>query len=56
VLLAESGRTTKRELTRSLALIQRLTTAGVAAVLLNLRLKHADWEFLAAVRSPGTAG
>jgi hypothetical protein len=46
ILLAESGRTTRHDLTRSLALIQRLTRAGVAAVLMDLRLRHADPEFL----------
>jgi hypothetical protein len=55
VLLAESGSTTRRELTSSLALIQRLTSQGVAAVLMNLRLQHADRDFLVAARSAQAA-
>jgi uncharacterized protein involved in exopolysaccharide biosynthesis len=50
ILLAESGSTTRRELTSSLALVRRLTSRGVAAVLTNLRLQHADRDFLVAAR------
>jgi len=50
ILLAESGATTRRELTSSLALVRRLTSRGVAAVLTNLRLQHADRDFLVAAR------
>ncbi len=55
VLLAQSGATTRRELTSSLALVKRLTTQGVAAVLTNLRLQHADRDFLTAARSVPSA-
>ncbi len=54
VLLAESGSTTRRELNSSLALVRRLSSQGVAAILLNLRLQHADQDFLTAAHSsPG---
>lgn len=51
VLVAESAKTTRTELANSLALARRLNVAGLAAVLSNLRLKHADRDFLAMVQS-----
>ena len=50
ILVAGSGLTTRRELASSLALIRRLTSQGVATVLTNLHLRHADRDFLSAVR------
>jgi succinoglycan biosynthesis transport protein ExoP len=51
ILIAESARSTRRELTSVLALVQRLNVAGVAAVLSALSLRHADPDFLAMVKS-----
>lgn len=51
IIVAESAHTTRRELTNSLALVQRLSAAGVAAVLMDVSLRHADDDFVAAVRS-----
>jgi uncharacterized protein involved in exopolysaccharide biosynthesis len=51
VLLAESGHTTGRELKNSLTLIKRLNSSGIAAILTDVRLRTADKEFVAAVRS-----
>jgi len=51
VLVAESGLTTRTELSSSLALAQRLHVQGVATVLDDVSLRHASPEFLAAVRS-----
>ncbi len=51
MLIAESGQTKRGELVASLALVQRLSAAGVASVLVDVALKNADDEFLAAIRS-----
>jgi uncharacterized protein involved in exopolysaccharide biosynthesis len=51
ILVAESGQTTGRELTNSLALVRRLNVPGIAAVLNNVELQHADDEFIAVVRN-----
>jgi hypothetical protein len=51
ILVAESSRTTRRELVNSLSLVKRLNVAGIAAILSNVRLRHADAEFLAMVQS-----
>lgn len=53
VLIAESGKTTRGELTNSLTLARRLNVPGVAAVLNNVDLRHADDEFIAIVRNVG---
>jgi len=51
ILVAESAQTTRRELTNSLALVRKLNVPGVAAVLHDVDLRHADDEFLAVVRN-----
>jgi uncharacterized protein involved in exopolysaccharide biosynthesis len=51
VLVSESALTTRRELSNSLALARRLNVPGVAAVLTNVGLQHADEEFIATIRS-----
>lgn len=51
VLVAESGVTTHKELASTLALTRRLNAAGIAVVLSELELQHADPEFLFSVRS-----
>ncbi len=53
VLVAESGKTTRRELSNSLTLARRLSIPGIAAVLNNVDLRHADDEFIAVVRNVG---
>ena len=50
VLIAESGKTTRRELRSCLSLIKRLRARGLAALLLDLELRNADKEFLESVR------
>lgn len=47
VLVPESGVTTRHELSNTLALARRINVAGIAAILINLRLRHADPAFLA---------
>ena len=49
LIVAESAQTTRRELTSSLALARRLNVQGLATVLQDLDLRHADDEFLAFV-------
>jgi uncharacterized protein involved in exopolysaccharide biosynthesis len=51
VLVAESGRTTRRELSNSLVLARRICVPGIAAVLNNVNLGNADDEFIAIVHS-----
>ena len=51
ILVAESARTTRRELANSLALARRLSVPGIAAVLNDVDLRHADNEFIAVVRN-----
>jgi uncharacterized protein involved in exopolysaccharide biosynthesis len=51
VIVAKSGQTTRQELKDSLALVRRISAAGVAAVLNGLKLNVADAAFLEAVRS-----
>jgi hypothetical protein len=51
VLLAKSGSTTRRDLSKTVALIQRLTSAGIAAVVTDLRLRNADSDFLTALQA-----
>jgi uncharacterized protein involved in exopolysaccharide biosynthesis len=51
ILVAESAKTTRRELTNSLALVRRLSVPGIAAVLNNVDLRHADNEFITIVRN-----
>ena len=55
VLLAESGSTTRRDLSKTVALIQRLTSAGIAAVVTDLRLRNADPDFLTALQARPSA-
>jgi len=50
VLVAQSAKTTRVELKSSLALIQRLNVSGLAAVLDGVHQRHADHEFLTAIR------
>jgi uncharacterized protein involved in exopolysaccharide biosynthesis len=50
VLVVESGKTTRRELRSCLLLIQRLRARGLAAVVIDLKLRNADDEFLESVR------
>lgn len=51
VLVAESATTTRSELAHSMELVRRLNVPGVAAVLSNVHLRHADSEFLSMVHS-----
>ena len=51
ILIAESAKTTRQELTGSLSLVRRLGVAGVAVVLNGVSLRNADDDFIAAVRS-----
>jgi len=51
ILIAESAKTTRRELVGSLELVRRLGVAAVAAVLNGVSLRNADNDFIAAVRS-----
>ena len=51
VLLAQSGSTTRRDLSRTVALVQRLTSAGIAAVVTDLRLRNADPDFLTTLQA-----
>ena len=53
ILVAESGKTTRRELANSLTLARRLNVPGIAAVLNNVDLRHADDEFITVVRNVG---
>ena len=50
VLIAESGKTTRRELQSCLSLIKRLRARGLAALLIDLELRNADNDFLESVR------
>jgi uncharacterized protein involved in exopolysaccharide biosynthesis len=50
VLIAESGKTTRRELRSCLSLIKRLRARGLAALLIDLKLRNADNDFLESVR------
>ena len=50
ILCAESDRSTRSELSNSLSLLKRLGVPGVAAVLSNVKTRHADDDFLAVVR------
>jgi uncharacterized protein involved in exopolysaccharide biosynthesis len=54
ILVAESARSTRKELAEALMLVRRLNVAGVAAVLSTLSLRHADLNFLAMVKSVET--
>jgi uncharacterized protein involved in exopolysaccharide biosynthesis len=49
IIVAESAKTTRRELTSSLALARRLSVPGLAAVLDDVELRNADDEFIAFV-------
>jgi uncharacterized protein involved in exopolysaccharide biosynthesis len=51
VLVIQSASTTRQEMASSLALARRLNLKGIAAVLIDLDMKHADSEFLAVVRA-----
>jgi succinoglycan biosynthesis transport protein ExoP len=51
ILVAESARTTRSELKNALSLVKRLNVAGIAAVLSNVRLRHADPEFATMVQA-----
>ncbi len=51
ILVAESGETTRAEFRSSFALATRLHVPGAAAVVSQLSLRHADDEFITAVRS-----
>jgi uncharacterized protein involved in exopolysaccharide biosynthesis len=50
VLIAESGKTTRRELRSCLSLIKRLRARGLAALLIDLELRNADSDFIESVR------
>ena len=50
VLVPESAITTRQQLSNTLALARRINVGGIAAVLINLRLRHADAAFLATAR------
>lgn len=50
VLVAQSAKTTRDELKSSLKLIQRLNASGLAVVLDGVLERHADREFLMAIR------
>ncbi len=50
VLIAESGKTTRRDLQSCLSLIKRLRARGLAALLIDLELRNADKDFLESVR------
>jgi len=50
VLIAESGRTTRKELKSCLSIIHRLRARGLAIVVSNLKLRNADDEFIEAVK------
>jgi polysaccharide biosynthesis transport protein len=49
LLVAKSGITTRKELRGCLALIRRLRARGLAAVVIELKLRNADNEFIEAV-------
>lgn len=54
VIVAESAHTEGSELAETFALVQRLKTSGVAAVLTDVRLRYADSSLLQAVRAAET--
>jgi hypothetical protein len=54
VIVAESEKTTRTELTSSLELLKRLGVPGVAAVLSKVKTVHADDEFLAVIHDVET--
>jgi uncharacterized protein involved in exopolysaccharide biosynthesis len=54
VLVAESEKTTRTELTNALELLKRLGVPGVATVLSKVKTQHADDEFLAVVHDVET--
>jgi hypothetical protein len=51
VLIAESARTTRDDLTSTLAVMQRLNVSGVAIVLNDVQLGYADDDFVSVVQS-----
>jgi uncharacterized protein involved in exopolysaccharide biosynthesis len=51
VLIAESAQTTRDDLTGTMTVIQRLNVMGVATVLNDIQLRHADNDFLSVVHS-----
>jgi uncharacterized protein involved in exopolysaccharide biosynthesis len=51
VLVADSGRTTRKQLREAVGLIERLRLPGLTTVLCGLRLNDADGNFIAAVES-----
>ncbi|MBS1799376.1 MAG: hypothetical protein JSS95_06075 [Acidobacteria bacterium] len=51
VLIAESGQTTRDDLAGTMTVMQRLNVMGVATVLNDIQLRHADRDFLAVVHS-----
>lgn len=50
VLVVESAKTTRHELRSCLSLVQRLRARGLAAVVIDLKLRNADDDFIASVR------
>jgi len=54
ILVAESEKTTRGELTNALELLKRLGVPGVAAVLSKVKTVHADDEFLAVIHDVET--
>jgi uncharacterized protein involved in exopolysaccharide biosynthesis len=51
VLIAESAQTTRDDLTGTMTVMQRLNVAGVATVLNDVQLRHADDDFISVVHS-----
>ena len=51
VLIAESAQTTRDDLTSTMTVMQRLNVAGVATVLNDVQLRHADDDFISVVHS-----
>ncbi|MBS1821248.1 MAG: hypothetical protein JST61_04650 [Acidobacteria bacterium] len=51
VLIAESAQTTRDDLTSTMAVMERLSVAGVATVLNDVQLRHADDDFISVVHS-----
>lgn len=51
VVIAESAQTTRDDLTSTMTIMQRLNVSGVATVLNEVHLKHADDDFAAVVQS-----
>ena len=50
VLVVESGKTTRKQLQNCLSLVQRLKARGIAVVITDLKLRHADDDFIESVR------